>query len=148
LSQLNDRYTSINIDSFSAIENVITRLGLKIPTSLRNILCYYRLSISYASTTEELYLNFEQTLLSNVRRRLRIALPFRAFQLQASSFPLSLFAYPVIACQSPIFKFCLDGNIGMVKLWLKNSWVFPFVVNQHDENLLHVRLPSFSCTQY
>lgn len=147
MSQLNDRYTLVNVDSFSAIENLITRLGLRLPTSLRNILSYCRLSMSYASATEELYLNFEPTVLSNLKRRLRIALPFRAFQIQTSSFPLSLYVYPVVPCQSPMFKLCLDGNIDMVKLWLKNSWESPFVVNQHGENLLHVRLPSSPCNQ-
>ena len=114
-------------------------LGVTLPTRWHNILRYYTFGLTYLSATHQLCLDVEQILLTNVKRRLRITLPITAFQLQTSSIPLSMTAYPLAPCQSQIFEFCLEGNIDMVKLWFQKSWSSPYVVNQHGENLLHVR---------
>lgn len=137
-SQFRSRYFSFKIESYKIIEKLMALPGITLPAGWSSLLRNYSFGLTYLSATHQLYLDVEQILLTNVKRRVRITLPITAFQLQTSSMPLSITAYPIAQCKSQIFKFCLNGNIDMVKLWFQNSWTSPYVVNQHGENLLHV----------
>ncbi len=136
-SQLRDHEWSLTIDSHSTLDGLLSILGSSLSSSWCNILKAYTFSIMYTSSNHRLYLP-EESLLINVKRRLRVILPIFSFQIQSSSLPRTISSYPIVPCKSPIFDLCVDGNIDAVKVLLKEGSVSPFVVNQHGENLLHV----------
>lgn len=133
------QYLCFKFDSFQAIENLLAPLGLSLSKKWRDRVRYHIFGLTYSSTAHQLYLNAEHLVLSNIKRRMKIILPIAAFQLQTASLPISVTFNPISPCKSQIFEFCSDGNIEMVKMWFKASFASPFVVNQHGENLLHVR---------
>lgn len=133
------KYLCFKFDSFQAVENLLAQIGLTISKKWRDRVRYHIFGLTYSSTAHQLYLNTEHLVLSNIKRRMKIILPIAAFQLQTASLPISITFNPISPCKSRIFGFCLDGNIEMVKMWFKASFASPFVVNQHGENLLHVR---------
>jgi hypothetical protein len=152
LSQIWSHRLSLTIDSSAMLERATSTVGLSLSHAELEFLQYYLFGVTYTSSNNRLYLDPEGSLRSNVKRRLRILFPILSFQVQISSPPWSLTSYPIVPCQSEIFKLCSDGNINAVKLYFeKNSWTSPFVVNQHGENLLHVRAstsPSYSVLTY
>lgn len=135
-SQLQDHEWSFGVDSTDSIEALLSALGSSISLSLRKLLRSTVVSVLYTSSKHRLYFP-EETLLVNVRRRLRVILPKVSFQLQSSSLPWTVTAYSVVPCSSIIFELCIDGNLQAVKKVLKSARVSPFVINQHGENLLH-----------
>jgi hypothetical protein len=137
-SQYKGKHLCFKIDSYHAIENLLSALGLTLTSKWSDRLQRYLLGLSYSSATQHLYLDDVPTYLENIKRRFRFHLPLMDFQLQTASLPRSITYNPMAPCQSEIFRLCLDGNIEMVKMWFKSSWASPFVVNQHGENLLHV----------
>jgi hypothetical protein len=137
-SQYQGRYLYFKVDSYHAIESLLTSLGVALPSQWNDRLQRYLFSLTYSSAAHYLYMDDIPTILRNIKRRFRIQLFTFAFQLQTTSLPRALTYIPIAPCQSQIFKLCLDGNIDMVKIWFKGSRVSPFVVNQHGENLLHV----------
>jgi hypothetical protein len=138
LSQCKGRSQYFKVDTYQAIESLLTSLGLIIPDQWSQRLRFHHLGVIYNSATHHLYLDGVPTSLQSVRRRFKVHLPAFAFQFQTTSWPRSITCNPIACCQSQIFKLCTEGDIDMVKIWLKNSWTSPFVVNQHGENLLHV----------
>ncbi len=144
LSQIWSHHLSLTTDSSAILERVISAFGLSLSHAWLKYLQSYLFGVTYTSSNNRLYLNPKGSLRSNVKRRLRVLFPILSFQVQISSPPWSLTSYPIVPCQSEIFKLCSDGNTNAVKLYFeKNSWTSPFVVNQHGENLLHVR-PRYS----
>jgi hypothetical protein len=121
-SQYKGRHYSFKVDTYQGLETLIASLRLTIPPQW----------------SSRLRLKEAPTVLKNINRTFRFHLPVFAFQFQTASLPRSITYKPIAKCESQIFKFCLDENIEMVKLWFKSSWASPFVVNQHGENLLHV----------
>jgi hypothetical protein len=137
-SQCKGRTLRAKFNTYQAIDSLLTSLGLNLPSQWRERLRLSLFGFNYSATTHHLYLDDVLTDLQNVRRRIRLHLLAFEFQLQTASLPRSITYNPVTPCQSQIFKLCLDGNIETVKMWFKNSWASPFVVNQHGENLIHV----------
>ncbi|KAG4434123.1 hypothetical protein IFR05_010403 [Cadophora sp. M221] len=135
-SQLQDHEWSFGLDSSESIEALLSALGSSISSSLRKLIRSTVISVLYTSSNHRLYFP-EETLLVNVRRRLRVIIPKISFQLQSSSLPWTVTAYSIIPCNSIIFELCIDGNLQAVKRILKSTRVSPFVINQHGENLLH-----------
>lgn len=140
----NGQYLCFKFDSFQAIDNLLARFGLVLSKEWRDRVRYHILGLTYSSTTHHLYLSAQHLVLSNIKRRIKIILPMAAFQLQTASLPITITFNPIAPCKSQIFEFCLDGNTEMVKRWFKASFASPFVVNQHGENLLHVRETALS----
>jgi hypothetical protein len=95
--------------------------------------------LTYTSTVHKLYPDAGHVVLANIKRRLKIVSPVAAFQLQTANLPMPITINPIEPCKAQIFKSCSEGNIEMVNLWFKTYRASPFVVNQHGENLLHVR---------
>lgn len=137
-SQYKREYLCFKINSYQAIERLLSAFGLTIPSQWNDRLQRYLFGFTYSSATHYLYLDDVPTILQHFKRRFRFQLPVLAFQLQTASLPRSITYHPIAPCQSEIFRLCLDGNIEMVKIWFEGSWASPFVVNQHGENLLHV----------
>ena len=134
---------SVKLDAHTTLGHVISALGFSVPQAWQKALQSYIFGLTYTSTNHRLYLNIEDGLLTNVKRRMRFILPSFSFQIQTSSLPLSLTAYPIVPCRSEIFDLCVEGNISTVKLLFEKSLASPFAVNQHGENLLHAsELPS------
>jgi hypothetical protein len=138
LSRCKGRSQYFKVDTYQAIESLLTSLGLIIPDQWGQRLRFYHFGVTYNSATHHLYLDGVPTDLQSVRRRFKVHLPAFSFQFQTTSWPRSIACSPIARCRSQIFKLCTEGNIDMVKIWLKNSWTSPFVVNKHGENLLHV----------
>jgi hypothetical protein len=130
---------AFRLDSIEIIEKTLSAIGLSLPSSWIESLRWVLIDLSYNVYTQHLYLDSQSSLLSNVKRRLKVILPSAAYQMQTSTLPRSFTWYPLTPCQSSIFSLCAEGDIKAVKLWFENSWASPFVVNQHGENLLHVR---------
>lgn len=141
LDRFKKQYLRFTIDSFRTMETLLSSIGLAVPDRWRDLLRYYIFSLTYTSTTHQLYQNTEQVFLANIKRRLKVVLPIAAFQLQTASLPVSVILYPIIPCKSQIFKLCSTGNVEIVRTWLDTRRESPFVVNQHGENLLHVSNP-------
>lgn len=137
LSHLQRHRLSIEADSCTTIDKVTSTFGITLSPMWRNIFQYYLVGITYTSTTERLYLSHGDGFLSNFKRRLKLVSPILSFQIQTMNLPRTLKYFPIMPCNSDIFKLSLEGNIEGVRLLLK-SGVSPFVVNQHGENLLHV----------
>lgn len=141
LSQLQNNRLALSFDSYTPVKYLSSAFGVSLPSSWKGILQSYLFGVMYTSVTFPSYrltLHPEDPLYSNIKRRLKFTLPLASFQIQTSSIPWSLSFYPIAPCRSQIFTLCADGDIKAVKVWLKNSWVSPFIVNQHGENLLHV----------
>lgn len=136
-SQLQDHKWAFKIDSYSTLDGILSVLGSSLSSSWRKFFEAYIFSIMYTSSNHRLYLP-EESLLVNVRRRLRVILPIFSFQIQSSSLPRTISSYPIVPCQSHVFSLCVDGNIDVIKVFFKEALASPFAVNQHGENLLHV----------
>ena len=138
VSSINRHNISITFDLSTFLGTSLLALGLCLsPAWEQNLRCFL-VDISYNQYTHNLYLDSENSLLSDVRRKVKVIVPMVAYQVQTSSLPRSITWYPLIPCQSPIFDLCTEGNIDAVRLWFEKSRSNPFVVNQHGENLLHV----------
>ncbi|KAG4411850.1 hypothetical protein IFR04_015013 [Cadophora malorum] len=135
-SQLQDPSWSYTFDAAASIDGLWSTLGSSLSLASRKLLGNIVFGVLYTSRKHQLYLP-EESLLVDVRRRLRVVIPSLAFQLQSSSLPWSITAYSVVLCQSVIFQLCVDGNIAGIKRLLQKSRISPFVINQHGENLLH-----------
>ena len=130
---------SLRLDSYLVAERILSALGISPSSTWRKILRYLLIDFGYISLTRQVYLDSGQgLLLSDHRMRLKIVSPVARYHFQTSSLCRQLNVYPIIPCQSPIFKLCLEGNIDAVKIWFINRWISPTVTNQHGENLLHV----------
>jgi hypothetical protein len=138
-AQYEGRYLCVKFNSYQAIQSVLSALGFTLPKQWDNRFKRYVFGLTYSSATHHLYLDDAPTTVQNIKRSFRFQFPVFTFQLQTASFTRSLTYNPIVPCQSDIFRLCLDGNIEMVKIWLKGRRTSPFVVNQHGENLLHVR---------
>ena len=139
-----ERYLALKFDTFHAVERILSFLGLTLTSEWREYLRLNLFRATYGSATYHLSREDAAMVFRNVDLMFRFYLPVFSFQLRITSLPRSITYTPIAPCQSQIFKFCLDGNIEMVKIWFKNSWASPSVVNQHGENLLHVSHGPFS----
>ncbi|TVY28427.1 hypothetical protein LHYA1_G002859 [Lachnellula hyalina] len=140
LSRREHRRAFIKLDIYTFLKKLSSTLGISLHPIWKMFQLKYAFGVTYTSVEFSNYnrsVYFEDALYSNIKRRLKVILPIASFQIQTSSTPWSLTSYPITPCQSQIFTICADGNIDTVKQWFKNSWVSPFVVNQHGKNLLH-----------
>jgi hypothetical protein len=144
IAQYDGRYLCVKFNSYQLIQSVLNALGFTLPKQWDDRFKRYVFGLTYSSTTHRLYLDAIPTIVQNVKRSFRFQFPVFTFQLQTASFTRSLTYNPIEPCQSEIFRLCSDGNIEMVKIWFKRGRASPFVVNQHGENLLHVRTGPFS----
>jgi hypothetical protein len=140
--RVKNNYLLLRLDTYILLSTLISAFGLGLPPAFKNFLQRYVVDLTYTSSKHEIYLDSENSLLSNVKRRLKVILPGFGYQVQTSSIPRSITMYPIKPCNSSIFQLCYENNIRMVKMWFENSLSSPFVVNQHGENLLHVCMRS------
>jgi hypothetical protein len=139
IAQYDGRYLCVKFNSYQVIQSVFNALGFTLPNQWDDRFKRCVFGLTYSSATHQLYLDDTPTIVQNVKRSFRFQFPVFTFQLQTASFTRSLTYNPIEPCQSEIFRLCLDGDIEMVKVWFKSRRASPFVVNQHGENLLHVR---------
>jgi hypothetical protein len=141
--ELSSRYrnhrSSVKLDSVTAVQQICSLLGFPLPTGWRAIFECYLLGIVYTSLSCPQYHVQEQSVLVNIKRRLRIIIPMLSFQIQTSNLPKSITLHPVVACENQVFTLSVRGEFVAVRTLFERSQASPFVVNQHGENLLHVR---------
>ncbi|RFU33075.1 hypothetical protein B7463_g3303, partial [Scytalidium lignicola] len=136
-SRWRHHHSFFRLDSVAVIEKALSRLGFCVPATWRGTSRPYLFDILYTSLSSPQYYLAEQTLLVNIKRRLRVMLSVLSFQIQTSSLPISVTCYPVVPCEHQIFNLCVDGNFDAVRTLFETSRASPFAVNQHGENLLH-----------
>jgi hypothetical protein len=136
--QVGSYYKQIRIGLWSFVEEVFLRTEKEPPAWLKALLQSFNIELSYLSLTRHLYLDSSDDALFDNRRRLKVITPFLAYHFQTSSLLRQLNYHPIIPCHSKIFKYCMDGDLEMMRLWFKNGWALPTFTNQHGENLLHV----------
>jgi hypothetical protein len=129
---------SFSGDLYLILGGFMSLIGISPLRTWRTWLQYPSIYVEYSTHKDELHLNSKSCHLINFKRSLKIAIPRFAYEFQISSMPQSLTWYPLLACNSSIYRFCSEGNFSVVKTLLQQGIVSPFVVNNHGENLLHV----------
>lgn len=137
-SRLQFPCSSFRLELENLIENASSIFGLTVSPNWRAALRYYVFAVVYSSSRSQDFNIQEHTVLINIKRRIRVALPVFSFQIQTTSLPPSITAYPIVPCLSHIFNLCLDGELDSVRTLLECSLASSFAVNPHGENLLHV----------
>lgn len=137
--QFHESRLNMTFDFSSLILKFFSMTGLAVPLWFHDLFRKYAFRMLYVSANNHTILGHEHTFQKLFNTRLKILLPFMSFHLQFSNYPWSLSSFPIVPCESKIFTLCSEGDLRGVQQWIENNWISPFVVNQHGENLLHVR---------